>query len=389
MRKTWIAALVALTCASCGGSATHPLPAAPSSTPVLLFLGGGRPPNLHVSELPANGGTAVRTITAGIEAPQRFAIDPKGTLYVVNRTAASTLDVAEYDAGTTSVARTLSKDIGEPGSVTTDAAGNFYYVNAAKPLVSFAHGSTMPSYAVDKGLCGDVVFPPNVTADAAGNAYVLDLCGKRGEAAKAFIREYGPSGSLVRSVQLPAGEIPTFLVAGASGRLYLQFFGIVHRAAAMGIAEYDPGAPMPSRTFFFGPQTSKKLQFVGGYTPVVNDLTGELITNFSECQQLGCRADVYVFDPGAATPKLTIALPGDALIGPPHPAADGKLYLEIGEVAKRIESIRAYPHGTTQWKAILSGRNIGGLLFVWPNASAGPAKAASADPTADYRFVSP
>jgi len=339
-----------------------------------MFIFTGGPINPQIDALNIPGKKPIRTITSGIVTPEGFLIDATGTIYVMNGTNAS-FDINEYDAGSTAISRTIAQESGLPGPMRTDADSDLYVMHQdGAPLLRYDRGATTPALVTSSGFCRRPLPRPYLVVDEPGTAYVMEQCGKTGQVPKSRIREYDREGRVLRTIALPETEIPAFIVADAQGRLYEQFFAIANGLVQIDVAEYDPGQTTRSRTFAFGPARTE----VGGFYPVVNDATGDLITNWSSCSsRTHCQSYVYVFPTGSTKPSLVIPAPHDTVLAPPSISVEGDLYMEVLSPTTPLRTIREYYRGTRNYREVFSGRNYG-LLFLYPNSASASATATAA-----------
>ena len=135
-----------------------------------LYVAGSDGNVINVFDLTKFGDPQIGSITAGVDLPGGFAVDPQGTLYAPNWNGAN---VTIYPAMATEPSLTLTQDLTIPAAVSVDTNGNVYVANrgSAPSIVVYPHGQTTPSRVITSDL---IEMPQQIAFDAARNLYISD-----------------------------------------------------------------------------------------------------------------------------------------------------------------------------------------------------------------------
>lgn len=111
----------------------------------------------------------------GIGFPEQLAVEPDGTLFVLNRKFDHDSDILVFAPGSTTITRTIVSGFNRPLAIALDAAGNLYVANIGRRRHSgnvtvYASGSSSVSRTIRKGIDR----PVDLVVDAAGRLLVAN-----------------------------------------------------------------------------------------------------------------------------------------------------------------------------------------------------------------------
>jgi DNA-binding beta-propeller fold protein YncE len=111
----------------------------------------------------------------GIGFPEQLAVEPDGTLFVLNRKFDHNSDILVFGPGSSTVTRTISAGLNRPLAIALDAAGNLYVANIGRRHHSgnvsmYLAGTSSVARIIQKGIDR----PVDLVVDAAGRLLVAN-----------------------------------------------------------------------------------------------------------------------------------------------------------------------------------------------------------------------